>query len=79
MNGVVDGVRRDRGGEAASVPRLRQLHDGGSAAHYLDELDAESVTRQIDQAVALLGERDDSAVSAVDAGRRLLGATADRW
>ncbi|MBO3084746.1 ribbon-helix-helix protein, CopG family [Cellulomonas fengjieae] len=65
----------------------RRAHDLGmsrsefftrAAAHYLDELDAESVTRQIDAAVDALGV-DDSAADAVAAGRRLLDAEADDW
>lgn len=50
-----------------------------AAAHYLDELDVESVTRQIDQAVATLGAADDSAADAVAVGRRLLAHGADEW
>lgn len=50
-----------------------------AAARYLDELDSESVTRQVDLAVAALGEADDSAVDAVDVGHRLLADTADDW
>jgi metal-responsive CopG/Arc/MetJ family transcriptional regulator len=50
-----------------------------AAAHYLDELDSESVTRQIDHAVAAFGEADDSAADAVNVGHRLLAATTDDW
>ncbi|MHB1721246.1 MAG: ribbon-helix-helix domain-containing protein [Acidimicrobiales bacterium] len=50
-----------------------------AAARYLDELDAESVTRQIDLAVASCGPRDDSAADAVVAGHRMLAATTDEW
>jgi len=46
---------------------------------YLDELGSESVTRQIDLAVALLGQSDDSAGDAVAAGHRVLAATTDEW
>lgn len=49
-----------------------------AAVRYLDELDSESVTYQIDLAVAALGD-DDSGADAVDAGRRLLAGTADEW
>ncbi len=49
-----------------------------AAARYLDELDAESVTRRIDLAVASFGPLDDSA-AAVAAGRRMLAATTDEW
>ena len=48
-----------------------------AATRYLDELDSESVTRQIDFAVASLGQSDDSAADAVAAGHRLLTATTD--
>ena len=50
-----------------------------AAARYLDELDAESVTRQIDLALSSLGPRDDSAADAVAAGHRMLAATTDEW
>lgn len=50
-----------------------------AVARYLDELDAESVTEQIDRVVERLGGRDDSAEDAVAAGRRLLAETGDEW
>jgi len=50
-----------------------------AAARYLDELDSESVTRQIDLAVASISQSDDSAAYAVAAGHRVLVATADEW
>lgn len=50
-----------------------------AAARYLDELDAESVTRQIDLALSSFGPRDDSAADAVAAGHRMLAATTDEW
>jgi hypothetical protein len=49
-----------------------------AAAHYLDELDSDSVTHQIDLAVTALGEADDSA-AAVSVGHRLLTYTTDDW
>jgi hypothetical protein len=79
---------------AISVPdetfekATRRAHDLGmsrseffarAAARYLEELDAESVTRQIDLAVAALGGPDDSAVDAVAVGRRVLGGESDDW
>ena len=66
----------------------RRAHDLGmsrseffsrAAARYLDELDAESVTRQIDLAVAALAERDDSAADAVAVGRRVLAEASGEW
>lgn len=50
-----------------------------AAARYLDELDTESVTHQIDTAVAVLGGLDDSAADAVSVGHRLLTDTTDDW
>ena len=50
-----------------------------AAERYLDELDAQSVTRQIDLAVAPFDQRDDSAADAVAAGHRILAATTDEW
>jgi hypothetical protein len=66
----------------------RRAHDLGmsrseffsrAAARYLDELDAESVTRQIDLAVAALAESDDSAADAVAVGRRVLADASGDW
>jgi metal-responsive CopG/Arc/MetJ family transcriptional regulator len=50
-----------------------------AASRYLDELDRESVTHQIDQAVADLGEADESAATAVDVSYRFLVGTTDDW
>jgi hypothetical protein len=50
-----------------------------AATRYLDELDSESVTHQIDQAVSALGDTDDSANDAVNVGRRLLANGSDDW
>lgn len=46
-----------------------------AAVRYLDELDAESLTHQIDEAVAGLAGSDDTAVAAVAASRRVLDAS----
>ncbi len=50
-----------------------------AAALYLEYLDSESVTEQIDQAVTDLSEADHSAADAVGVGRRLLAASTDEW
>jgi predicted DNA-binding protein len=50
-----------------------------AAARYLDELDSESLTHQIDLAVTALGDADDSAADAVSVGHRLLAGTTDDW
>jgi metal-responsive CopG/Arc/MetJ family transcriptional regulator len=50
-----------------------------AAARYLEELDAESVTRQIDMAVDALGTADDSTMDAIAAGRRVLADESGDW
>lgn len=45
---------------------------------YLERLEAESLTRAIDEAVALLAD-DDSATAAVSAGRVRLGQSEHDW
>ena len=50
-----------------------------AARHYLDELDAESVTRQIDAALAQLERVDESSTDAISSGHRVLAATDDEW
>jgi hypothetical protein len=50
-----------------------------AADRYLDELDSDSVTQQIDKAVADVGHSDDSSKDAVAVGRRLLANGIDDW
>ena len=50
-----------------------------AATRYLDELDAASVTDQIDHALATLDGEDDSTRAAVAAGRRTLAGEDDDW
>ena len=50
-----------------------------AATRYLDELDAASVTGQIDHALASLDGDDDSTRDAVSARRRLLAGQDDDW
>jgi metal-responsive CopG/Arc/MetJ family transcriptional regulator len=50
-----------------------------AAARYLDQLDAESLTTRIDEAVSAIGEPDDSAIAAVAAGHRTLLDEAGEW
>jgi len=50
-----------------------------AAERYLDALDAESVTEQIDLALAALGAADDSGADAVAVGRRTLAETSAEW
>ena len=48
-----------------------------AAVRYLDELDAQSLTGQIDNALAQIHQTDDA--DAVEGGRRLLDAMDDEW
>ena len=66
----------------------RRAHDLGmsrseffsrAAARYLDELDSESVTRQIDSAVIALDARNDPSVDAAAIGRRVLDRESGDW
>lgn len=48
-----------------------------AAARYLDQLDAESLTSQIDRAVAERAAEDGSALDAVQVGRRIVAELGD--
>ena len=50
-----------------------------AASRYLDELDAESVTCQIDTAIDSCTQRDDSGAEAVAVGHRVLGKSDHGW
>ncbi len=50
-----------------------------AARHYLDELDEQSVTRQIDAALDQLQAIDESSAAAVASGHRALAAVDDEW
>lgn len=50
-----------------------------AAEHYLDELDEQSLTGEIDAALDRLDPADRSVGDAVDVGRRTLAATDGEW
>ncbi len=50
-----------------------------AAQRYLDELDSESLTGQIDSALACLGGTDEAEAAAVAGGHRVLDAVDDEW
>ena len=50
-----------------------------AADRYLDELDAESVTGQINASLDQLDVPDDSASQAVSAGHKMLARVDDEW
>ena len=66
----------------------RRAHDLGmsrsefftrAAVHYLDDLDAHSVTREIDLALDSLQGADESTALAVSAGRQLIDDLSGDW
>ena len=63
---------------AAELGISRSEFFARAARRYLDELAAQSITRQIDQALLAAGD-DDSGAAAAAAGRSLLGAGDDDW
>ncbi|KAA2246781.1 ribbon-helix-helix protein, CopG family [Solihabitans fulvus] len=50
-----------------------------AARFYLEHLEEESLTSEINAALELIGDDDDSAATAVDAGRRVLALADDEW
>lgn len=50
-----------------------------ATARYLDELDSESLTQEIDAAVDAASKGEDSNSDAADMGRRLLDADYSQW
>ena len=62
---------------AAELGISRSEFFARAARRYLDELAAQSITRQIDQ--ALLAAGDDSGAAATAAGCGLLGAGGNDW
>ena len=64
---------------ATAMGMTRSAFFARAAQRYLDELDAESLTTQIDSALETLDAHDESRDAAVAAGRRLLDAMDDDW
>jgi len=64
--------------QAAALGMSRSEFFTRAAQRYLDQLDEQTLTRQIDAALDLIGE-DDSSAAAVAAGHRRLSAGDDDW
>jgi metal-responsive CopG/Arc/MetJ family transcriptional regulator len=64
---------------AAELGMSRSEFFARAAQRYLDELDAESTTRQIDLALQTCVHLDESSEDAVDAGRRTLDESDEEW
>jgi metal-responsive CopG/Arc/MetJ family transcriptional regulator len=75
---VPDEIFDQATGQAAELGISRSEFFARAARRYLDELAAQSLTSQIDEALATAGD-DDSAAAAAGAGRRLLAAGDDGW
>ena len=75
---VPDEIFEQAAGRAAELGISRSEFFARAARRYLDELAAQSLTRQIDQALLAAGD-DDSGTAAAAAGRGLLGAGDDDW
>jgi len=75
---VPDEIFQRAAGQASHLGISRSEFFARAARRYLDELAAESLTSQIDQALQASGD-DDSGTTAAAAGRRLLGAGDENW
>jgi metal-responsive CopG/Arc/MetJ family transcriptional regulator len=74
---VPDEIFEQATGQAAELGISRSEFFARAARKYLDELAAQSLTSQIDQ--ALETTEDDSSAAAAAAGRRLLATGDDSW
>lgn len=64
---------------AAELGMSRSEFFATAARRYLDELDDESTTRQIDVALGAVAHHDESSEDAIDAGRRTLDGSDADW
>ena len=64
---------------AADLGMSRSEFVTRAVRRYLDQLDADSVTEQINSALERIGTRDDSSSVAVAAGRARLDGAGDDW
>jgi hypothetical protein len=74
---VPDEIFEQATGQAAELGISRSEFFARAARKYLDELAAQSLTSQIDQALATT--EDDSSAAAAAAGRRLLATGDESW
>jgi Arc/MetJ family transcription regulator len=75
---VPDDIFEQAAGQAADLGISRSEFFARAARRYLDELAAQSLASQIDQALQAAGN-DDSGTAAAIAGRRLLATGDDDW
>lgn len=75
---VPDEIFEQAARQAAKLGISRSEFFARAARRYLDELAAQSLTGQINQALRAAGD-DDSGAEAAAVGRRLLTAADDEW
>jgi hypothetical protein len=75
---VPDDIFAQAADQAAKLGISRSEFFAKAARRYLDELAAQSLSSQIDQALQAAGD-DDSGAVAVAAGRRLLATQGEDW
>jgi metal-responsive CopG/Arc/MetJ family transcriptional regulator len=75
---VPDEIFEQAASQAAQLGISRSEFFARAARRYLNELAAQSLTSQINQALRTAGE-DDSGAAAAAAGRHLLAAGDDAW
>jgi metal-responsive CopG/Arc/MetJ family transcriptional regulator len=75
---VPDQIFEQATDQAAELGISRSEFFARAARRYLDELAAQSLTRQIDQALEAAGD-DDTSAAAAAAGRHMLAAGDDDW
>ena len=75
---VPDEIFEQASGQAAELGISRSEFFARAARRYLDELAAQSLTRQIDQALQVAAA-DDAGADAATLGRRLLAAGDEDW
>jgi metal-responsive CopG/Arc/MetJ family transcriptional regulator len=75
---VPDEVYEQATGRAAELGISRSEFFARAARRYLNELAAQSLTRQIDEALSAAAD-DDSGAAAAAAGRHRLAAEDDDW
>ncbi|WP_313676703.1 ribbon-helix-helix protein, CopG family [Mycolicibacterium sp.] len=64
---------------ASALGMSRSEFFARAAQRYLDELDSQSLTAQIDSVVDRMDTPDEAQAAAVSAGRRVLDAMDDEW
>jgi metal-responsive CopG/Arc/MetJ family transcriptional regulator len=75
---VPDQIFDQAASQAAELGISRSEFFARAARRYLDELAAQSLTKQIDQALEVAGD-DDTGAAAAAAGRHMLAAGDDDW